>query len=369
MLGETNPSLSPVIVTGGCGFIGSHLVDGILEREPSCEIHVLDIKLTNTGSMSLPNVTYHKVDITSLSPVTAIFQRVKPKTVFHVATAPALSTNKSLLQSVIVTGSRNLLQASQETPSVKAFIYTSSSSVVHDNKSDLIDADESWPVLEYPRQKKLYTLYKAEMEKEILAANGKEGVLTVSIRPSSNFGPRDYTMMGKVVENVRRGKGHYQIGKGQNRYSFTYVANTVDVQLLAAWALLGGSEEQKNRVSGQAFNVTNDEDVLFWDFQRAIAASVGMPIRKEDIVVIPLWVAVVVAWLAEWLTWVLTLGKGETKVTWEAMYYAAHHRTLKCDKAKRILGYRPRVSIKEGLEIAGRWFVEEDERRTGKKSE
>lgn len=358
------------------------MVDNILEREPSCEIHVLDIKLANT--VSLPNVHYHTADITDSRQIHSLFQEIKPKTVFHVATAPAMSTNESLLRHVIVGGARNLLAASTSVGTVQAFIYTSTSSVVHDNVSDLIDADESLPVLDYPRQKKAYTLCKAIMEKEILAANNREannGMLTVSIRPASNFGPRDYTQMGKIVESVRSGKARYQIGDGKNLYSFTYVTNTCDVHLLAALALLReygkrpprpdseegtGSDGADDRVDGQAFNVTNDEDWLFWEYQRGVAAAIGMPVKKEEIVVVPFWVAITMAWLAEWVIWLVTLGRGEAKITWEAMYYVAHHRTLKCEKAKKVLGYKPRVGMQEGLDIAGKWFVEEEEKRKKK---
>lgn len=46
-----NPSLSPVLITGGCGFIGYHLVKRLLEEDPACSIHVLDI---NTSRNRIP---------------------------------------------------------------------------------------------------------------------------------------------------------------------------------------------------------------------------------------------------------------------------------------------------------------------------
>ena len=362
------PSLSPAIVTGGCGFIGSHIVDGILELDPTCEIHVLDIKSANL----VDGVKYHTVDITDAAAIDSIFQTIKPKVIFHVATAPALSTHEPLLPRVILRGARNIFASAAKLGTVQALVYTSTSSVVHDNVSDLVDADETLPVLLHPRQKKAYTLFKAIAETEILAANNRVengGMLTVALRPVSNFGPRDYTQMGKIVDNIRAGRGRYQIGDGKNLYSFTYVANTVHAHLLAATALVRAygrtpprSGEDQNgestRVDGQAFNITNDEDWPFWEYQRAVAASIGQPIDPASIVVIPFWLAVSMAWLSEWIKWIVTLGRGKSDVTWEAMYYVAHHRTLTCEKAKSVLGYKPQVSMQEGLDIAGRWFVE-----------
>lgn len=84
----------------------------------------------------------------------------------------------------------------------QAFIYTSSSSAIHDNVSELVDADETYPVLRYPAQKRVYTLTKVEAEDETLGANRQDGdssMLTVSIRPATAFGARDYGFLGKVI--------------------------------------------------------------------------------------------------------------------------------------------------------------------------
>ncbi|KAM7190399.1 hypothetical protein V8F33_009515 [Rhypophila sp. PSN 637] len=351
----------PIIVTGGCGFIGSHLVDGILALDPSSEIHVLDIKHTNLAN----GVKYHTTDVSDAAAIDAIFHEIKPKVVFHVATADALSRNDSTLRRVIVDGTHNVLTSAMKVATVQVLIFTSTSSLVHDNISDLINADETFPVLQYPQQKKAYTLCKAIAEAEVLAANNtaaESGMLTGAIRPVTNFGPRDYTMTGKMI------------GNGKNIFSFTYVSNTVDAHLLLANALVRGygtslptgldaaksasSTEEYDRPDGQAFNITNDEDWLFWDFQRALATSISQPIDHASVIVIPFWLAVSMAWLAEWLKWIVTFGRGKSAVTWEAIYYTAHHRTVSCAKAKRILAYKPRVNMQEGMDITGKWFVE-----------
>lgn len=202
-------SLSPVIVTGGCGFIGSHVVSEILKLEPSAVIHVLDISQTN----QIPGVSYHTCDISSISEVEAVFRESKAKTVFHVASPDPARIKPALYQKVNVIGTRNLLTAAKSIGTVRAFIYTSSSSVIHDNHSDMVNGDESWPILKYPVQKWSYTLSKAEAEADILAANrydGDSSMLTASIRPASAFGERDFTTFAKIAANARKGKAHLQ---------------------------------------------------------------------------------------------------------------------------------------------------------------
>lgn len=361
---STASSLSPVVVTGGCGFVGSHLVEGLLAEDANCEIHVIDL---HTERNRVPGVTYHNCDITSSADVDAVFREAKPKTVFHVASPDPIFLNPSRFRSVNVNGTHNVLIAARKT--AQAFVYTSSSSAIHNNVSELVDADETYPVLRYPAQKRVYTLTKVEAEDETLAANRQNGdssMLTVSIRPATAFGARDYGFLGKVIAQARAGKANVQIGPGKNYYDVTYIANLVDAHLLAAHALVDAygkaPSPSETRVDGEAFIITNDEPVLFWDFHRAIAASVGRPVKTEDIKVVPRWVVMLMATVSEWTTWILSFGKKQPPITREAVHLSTITRTLKCDKAKRVLGYKPKVGIYEGLEIAGKWFVEEEKR-------
>lgn len=372
MPSHKSSSLSPVIITGGCGFVGSHLAEGLLAEDPNCEIHVIDLR---TEKNRVPGINYHDCDITSWVDVESVFAKVKPQTVFHVASPDPIFLNPSRFRSVNVDGTKNLLAAANETKTVKAFVYTSTSSAIHDNVSELVDADESMPVLRYPAQKRVYTLTKVEAEDEVLASNRQNGdssMLTTSIRPATAFGARDLGFMGKVVANARAGKAKNQIGAGRNLYDVTYASNLVDAHILAAHALVDAHGKAppapEERADGEAFIITNDEPVLFWEFHRAVAASVGIPVKQEEIKVVPYWVAMLVATVTEWSTWILSLGRKQAPITREAVHLSTITRTLKCDKAKRVLDYKPRVSVYEGLEIASKWFIAEAEEEELKKT-
>ncbi|KAI0966396.1 NAD(P)-binding protein [Xylaria arbuscula] len=360
------PTLSPIVVTGGCGFIGSHIVEGLLQFEPGCQIHVIDVK---TSRNRFAGVSYQTGDISLANDVDAVLAEAKPKTIFHVACPDSIVKQPAVFQRVNVDGARNLLKACRRIGTVQAFINTCTSSVIHDNISDLFDADETLPVLQYPAQKRVYTLTKAEAEADILAANRESGdasMLTVSIRPSSTFGERDTVTMGKIVSNARAGKARFQIGPGNNMYDFVYISNLVDAHILAAQALVLAyghpPPAPEMRVDGETFHVTNEEPVNFWDFQRSIAASVGLPVKTEDIKVVPAWVAMATAGINEWLYWVFTLGREQPSVTREAIHLTTINRTMSNAKARGVLHYIPKVSIDDGLAKAGKWFMEEAER-------
>ncbi|KAI1175971.1 C-3 sterol dehydrogenase/C-4 decarboxylase family protein [Nemania sp. FL0916] len=365
------PILSPIVVTGGCGFIGSHIVENLLQSEPGCQIHVVDV---NTNQNRFAGVSYHTCDISLADTVNAVFAEAKPKTVFHVACPDSLVKDAAVFQRVNVDGARNLLKACHRIGTVQAFVNTGTSGVIHDSISDLVDADETLPVLQYPAQKRVYTLTKAEAEADVLAANRRYGdasILTVSIRPSSTFGERDTVTMGKIVANARAGKARFQIGPGKNMYDFVYISNLVDAHILAARALVLAyghpPPAPEMRVDGETFHVTNEEPVNFWDFQRAIAASVGLPVKQEDVKVVPAWVAMATAGVNEWLYWLLTLGSQQPSITREAIHLTTINRTMSNAKARRVLHYIPKVSIDDGLAKAGKWFVEEEEKAKANK--
>lgn len=362
------PALSPILVTGGCGFIGFHLVKGLVAQEPQSEIHVIDINIDHNTHLG---VNYHKCDIASATDVEAVFLQAKPKTIFHIACPDSMVQQPDVFRRVNVGGANNILSAARKVGTVRALVNTSTSSVIHDNVSDLIDADDSLPVLKYPAQKRIYTLTKAEAEANLIAANrsvpaGDSSILVVSLRPATVFGERDTICMGKIVASCRAGKGNIQIGPGTNEYDFMYVSNLVDAHILAAQVLHDAYgkpvPEESTRVDGQCFNVTNHERILFWDFQRSVSASIGLPVKPEDIKAVPAWAALLGASIIEWITWIRTLGKGRPAVTREAVQLTTITRTLNGDRFQLVTGYQPRVSIREGLEIAGKWFVEEQKR-------
>ena len=295
----SSPSLSPVLITGGCGFIGSHLIEHLHAINPSCEIHVID---NYTSRTFLPSVKYYMYDVSAADAVDLVMLEAKPRTIFHIACPDSMVVDPELFERVNVGGTRNLLASAAKVGTVQAFVFTSTSSVIHDNVSDLIDADETLPILRPPFQKRIYTLTKATAEEEIIAANRKDGdrsMLTVSLRPCTAIGERDTICLGKMISRAEEGKMKFQMGNGKNIYDFMYVGNLVDAHILAARALVKAYGKPpppaEQRVDGENINITNDERVLFWDFARNVSAAAGHPVKEEEIIVIPAWVGLYMA--------------------------------------------------------------------------
>ncbi|MCJ1380562.1 hypothetical protein MMC17_003670 [Xylographa soralifera] len=362
-MSSPSPPLGPVLITGGSGFLGFHIADRLLKDDPKCQVHVMDI---HTKYNRLHSAIYHTGDISSVDDVERIFQQAQPRIIFHTACPDSMIIRPALFERVNVHGTNNLLAAAARLGSVRAFINISSSSVIHDNVSNLLDADETLPVLQPPQQKRIYTLSKAAAESAVLAANraaGDQSMLTTSFRPALIFGERDVHFLAKVIAVARQGRIRFQMGSGTNVFDYVYVGNLVEACILAAKALLnayGSPAPQPGapRVDGECFNVTNDERWRFWDFSRRVAALAGYPVRKEDVVVIPLVLGLIMAWVSEWLVWIRTRGTAQSNMTVEGIRFSAMNRTLNGEKAKRVLGYRPSVSMEKGLEKGVQWFME-----------
>lgn len=372
MAGQHPPSsLGPVLVTGGNGFVAYHIIAKILEEEAQCSIHSLDINTTRNRH-SNANVHYHQADLASAADVARVMELARPVTIFHTASPEFSDAPISAYQSIIVDGTHHLLDAAAKV-GTRALINTSTSSVIHDNLTDLVDASEDLPILRPPQQKRIYSLTKADAEEAIIGANRNGGsddraLLTCSLRPCLAFGEHDIGALGKMVAVALQGRSRFQMGNGRNLYDFVYVGNLADAHLLAARALLAAwghprPTDPDSLVDGECFNITNDDRWLFWDFQRAISALTGHPVRPEDIVVIPKWLGLTMGFMSEWFVWTISGGTRTPNMTREGIRFSTMIRTLNTDKIKRVLGYRPKVGMQEGLERSVRWFMEEGEKK------
>jgi sterol-4alpha-carboxylate 3-dehydrogenase (decarboxylating) len=279
-----------------------------------------------------------------------------------------MGANNELYKKVNVEGTKCVVKACQQT-GVKALVYTSSASVISDNASDLIHADERWPVIPPHLQTEYYSTTKAEAEALALAANRAPeapSLFTVSIRPAGIFGPGDVQLLPPIINVWRSGKTGFQLGDNTNLFDFTYVENVAYAHLLAARALLQTAAMKTEpldyeRVDGEIFLITNDSPVPFWDFTRSIWKACGSDKGTEHVWVISKDVGMCIGAVMEWGMWFM----GRTpKLTRRQVRFSCMTRYYDCGKAKKRLGYRPIVGLEEGLKRSIEWFMKE-ERKAG----
>ena len=366
------PELGPVLVVGGCGFLGHRIVSRLRESA-GLEIWALDL---DTEHNRFHHVSYCDGDITSYSDVQAALQKIKPRTIIHTASPnvltehPNFATRKALYEKVNIIGTQNLIECAGKSGSVKAFVYTSSASVVHDSINDLFEADESLPVLQTPQQTEIYSHTKGVAENIVLAANRSYGsMLTTAIRSTSMFGEDDAGWMPNLLNIYKTGKTNIQLGNNSAKIDLLYVGNSADAHILAAEKLYKMHEEtpHSERVDGEAFFVTNDEHYRFWDFARAVWHAAGDRSDPKRVWVIPKNIGLIMATFVEWIFWLVFWGSKEPKLTRRRIKHTCMNRTFRIDKAKSRLGYVPEVSMEEGIERGVKRFLEVEAQDQSKK--
>ncbi|KAG6903117.1 hypothetical protein C0995_004664 [Termitomyces sp. Mi166 len=210
------------LVIGGSGFVGRHIVQQLLDRGDT--VASLDIV------QRYHDVPFYSADITDEEQVADALRKSGATCIIHTASPPATINNPSLFFKVNVDGTKATIAAAIAT-GVRKFVYTSSAGVVF-NGGDLINVDERLAPPEVPLD--AYNDSKAKAEAIVLAANGKDGLLTVAIRPAGIFGPGDRQVMSGLYTVYENNQTHFQIGDNTNLFDWTYVGNVARAHILAA---------------------------------------------------------------------------------------------------------------------------------------
>ena len=336
------------VVTGGTGFVGRRLVQSLVARGD--KVRVLDIASPSPDDdlIKSTEVEFVQTDITKIEDVKNGLEGAT--TVFHVASVVHTKQNKQdFVFKVNLGGTQNLINACQEATEVRKLVYVSSGGVVYQGK-DIENGDESLPYAESARAP--YVLSKIEAEKAVLSAASSE-LATVSLRPHVIFGPGDVRFLPAVVKNAKAGKLKFQIGRGDWMSDYTYVDNLIDACLLADEKL-----EPNNSISGQAYFITNGEPVPFWDFVRSIVKRLDLPPMADT--PIPHQPVLALAYAREWFDTYVRGGTidAEDGFTPFAISYMCTHHYFSIEKARRELGYEPKISVAEGLERTCRYLEE-----------
>ncbi|KAG6836106.1 hypothetical protein H0H93_011333 [Arthromyces matolae] len=210
------------LVIGGSGFVGRHIVQQLLDRGDT--VSALDIV------QRYHDVPFYSADITDEHQVADALRKSGATCIIHTASPPATINNPTLFFKVNVDGTKAIIAAAIAT-GVRKLVYTSSAGVVF-NGGDLINVDERLAPPEVPLD--AYNDSKAKAEAIVLAANGKEGLLTVAIRPAGIFGPGDRQVMSGLYSVYENNQTHFQIGDNTNLFDWTYVGNVAHAHILAA---------------------------------------------------------------------------------------------------------------------------------------
>lgn len=319
-------------MTGGAGFVGRHLVDALARRGDAVTAIDLGAKPRGDGVETID------ADIRAEDAMAAAFAGAE--VVFHNASLVHTKHNRVAdVWSVNLGGTESVLAACKRA-GVPKLVYVSSASAVYEGR-DIENGDESMRYSTISQAP--YADSKIAAEKIVLAADG-QGIRTTAVRPHVIFGPGDNRFLPAILARARAGKLNFSVGRGDKLSDFTYVSNLIDALLLADERLGGDAV-----AAGQAYFVTNGEPYPFFKFVADVLAALDLPPMKHAI---PYAVAYPVAAIAEaWDTLKGGTLNAENGLTRFAVRYMCTHHYFSIEKARRELGYRPAVTISEGVRL------------------
>ncbi|MEK7586944.1 MAG: NAD-dependent epimerase/dehydratase family protein [Patescibacteria group bacterium] len=257
-----------IIVTGGAGFIGSNLVDELVNL--GAEVMVIDNMVSGNRDYLNPKAKFAEVDICNLEVIKPLFLGVDY--VFHLAALPRVqySIEHPLETDLVnVGGTRNVLIAAKE-GGVKRVIYSASSSAYGDQ--EMMPLTEDLPA----NPKSPYGLQKYLGEWYLKTWSQVFGLETVSLRYFNVYGPRfsaegAYALViGKFLKQRALGEPLTVTGDGTQTRDFTHVSDVVRANLLAATVSKVGKGEVINIGSGKNYSINE------------IAKIIGGPIKYVE---------------------------------------------------------------------------------------
>jgi UDP-glucose 4-epimerase len=251
------------LVTGGQGFIGSHVVDQLIERD--YEVTVIDdnSSICNQEFYINPKATYHKINICDYEKIKPLFEGVQ--TVFHLAAESRIQPailNPIYTTKVNVVGTCNVLQCARETKAERV-IYSSTSSGYGLKNTPPLHEKMSKDCLNP------YSTTKCAAEEMCVMYTRLFGLKTIILRYFNVYGERQpligqyAPVVGLFMEQAKKGVPMTIIGDGTQRRDFTYVGDVIEANMLAATTT-------KQSAFGEIYNVGTGKNYSILELAKMI---------------------------------------------------------------------------------------------------
>lgn len=290
-----------ILVTGGAGFIGSHLVDKLIQQNH--QVIVIDNLSTGKKEYLNPKAKFHKLDISDLNKIKPVFKGIDY--VFHLAAQPRIQPSikdpvTSHRNNVI--GTLNVLVAAKENK-VNKVIYSASSSAYGDQ--------QQLPLKENMRShpKTPYSVFKWVGERYCKLFSELYNLPTVCLRYFNVYGPRQSnegayaTVIGIFLKQANNNQPLTIVGDGEQTRDFSNIKDVVQANLLAMKADKTGNGEVINIGTGKNYSINQIAAMISNN-------TVNIPSRPGEI----------------------------------------QDTLAEITKAKQLLGWEPTVSLEQGIE-------------------
>lgn len=325
-----------ILVTGGNGFLGHNLISALQERGD--HVRVLALPSEDTTRLEERGVAIFRGDIRSPEDLIAPMRGVEG--VFHLAAMIGVWRAMEDYYAVNVTGTENVCRAAMSA-GVHRIVYISSAMVYDMAAGRAATEDDFLEPLDEP-----YSWTKAQGDMLVQRLIREEHLPATIVRAGTLIGPGDRLNFGRMTDRIRAGKGII-IGSGKNIIPLVYITDLVQGLILAL---------DSKQAEGKIYNLSNDQAITQKVFYSTIAREIGVAAPRIYVPYFPLYFA---AHLAERLA-VFSNNRILPFLTRHGVkLYGADNR-LSIEKARRELGYAPKVSLLQAIHITCDWYLHQD---------
>jgi nucleoside-diphosphate-sugar epimerase len=325
------------LVTGSTGFIGSHLVERLLEK--GYEVRALARKTSNIGHLKSTEAEIVFGDVEDYDSLCPAVKGVD--VVFHAAGRVTPGWGRwQQFEATVVKGTENVLKASADA-GCQRFLYISTGGVYGKACEGDVSACESTPCQVVFCPDTYYESAKLLAEKAAFEYHNNGRIQVSVIRPAAVYGPRDRLVADRVFRHVSPPVIVWPEASNPE-YSIVFVSDAIDCAILTA---------SSDRAIGQIYNVAPPYGIRFREFGAAMIRAMGGP-RLQ--LTIPYTVGY--AWCALMECWSrLRRANDMPYLTRSALRFLNKGVFLDGSKAREELGWEPKVSIEEGTRLYVQW--------------
>jgi 2-alkyl-3-oxoalkanoate reductase len=320
-----------ILVTGGTGFTGYYLVRRLLE-----DGHVVRV-VDNQKGFFYDDLIQRgaQVHIDSVTNRDAMFRVVEGCNVVHHLAAAFRGVNlpKAVYWDVNVNGTRHMLDAAEK-HGVAKFIYCSTCGVHGDVKNP--PAAETAPIT--PADYYQYTKWEGERVAHEFIQKGMDVTI---LRPAAIYGPGDPERWTMLFQRSKNGR-FLMFGDGQATYHPAYIDNLIDGFVLA---------QERPESKGQTYLLADEHYYTLNDIVKAVGRVMGKEVRITYLPFAPLWVAAVIT------EGVYAPLKASPPIFRRRVDWFRQNRAFDISKARRELGYAPKVDLHTGLTRTYEWII------------
>ena len=329
--------IKKVLVIGGTGFIGSHLVDTLIKR--GYKVRCLVRKTSNLKWIE-DHVKKNRIDLAYGDIVDKKSLELATKGVDVVYNLATIIDERWVryedFKKINLVGTKNIVEACIKNQ-VKKFIYFSSIAAV-----GMESANHPINEQEHCKPTTLYGKSKYEAEKFLNNVIKQNKINIVILRPPTVYGPREAYNTASLFRTIQQGKFKI-IGNGKNLMSFCFIKNVVDAAILAM---------ERETANNETFFITDERAYSLQEFAETIAKEYNVKISKIHI---PYWIAYFTGFCFETIE---KITRKKALLSRDRVKTMTSTYTYNISKAKKLLGYNPKYNLQTGVKETAKWYKE-----------